>query len=287
MPETQSVAVSIGSDRETSILGQADLNILESHQGEILVTLKEDRQVPTAALIQTIKSALAHMDLGNVKIQYVLQESIFKSLVGTDSPIVVQISGYDLEILNNLSDTVSKKLKKIKGIYGVKSTKSLSNPETKVEIIKDNAATYGISVDQIALAAHTALKGTIATTFKQEGQEFEIRDHLREEDRKDFLNIRELLIRSEPLDISVPLKQVARITRGVGPSEINRINQERTLLVTANIFGRELKEVAKDTTSMLATLDVPDGYMVELAGENKEIKESFNNLFLALELSIV
>ncbi|MEW6534646.1 MAG: efflux RND transporter permease subunit [Candidatus Auribacterota bacterium] len=288
LPETKSVAVTIGSEKENSITGQVDLNILESHQGEIMVTLKEDRGISTAELIQTIKSSLSVMDLGNVKIQYVLQESIFQSLTGSDSPVVVQISGYDLETLSSLSDQVFDRLKRIRGIYGIKSTKALSNPETKVEIMKDDAATYAISVDQIALAAHTALKGTVATKYKEEGQEFDIRVQLREEDRKDFLNIRELLVRSEALDVSVPLKQVARISRGTGPSEVNRINQERTILVTANIFGRGLKEVGNDVQSQIGSLtDIPKGYKIELSGENKEVKESFKSLMLALILSII
>lgn len=287
LPETQSVAVTIGAEKETSLVGQNELNILESHQGEIMVTLKEDRTMSTAALIQSIKTALLQIELGSAKIQYVLQESIFQSLTGSDSPIVVKIAGYDLSVLNDLALKVQNRLTAVKGIYGVKSTRSLSNPETKVEILKDKAATYAISVDQIALAAHTALKGTIATQYKEEGQEYDIRVQLREDDRKDFLNVRDLLIRSEALDVAVPLKQVAVITRGTGPSEVTRINQERTLLVSANIFGKGLKEIADDVQRQLDKIKIPDGYIVELAGENKEAKESFKDLMFALLLSIL
>ena len=288
MPETKSIAASIGSDQDAS-KEQADVNILESHQGELLITLKESRILSTAEVIQNIKAGISNMSLGNVKVQYVLQESVFKSLMGTDSPVVVQISGFDLDVLSDLTEEVQNGLQRIKGIYGIKSTRALSNPETKITIIKDQAATYGVSVDQIAEAAHTALKGNIATRFKEEGQEFDIRVQLREEDRKDFLNIRELLIKSDMLDLTVPLKQVALITRGYGPSEIERIDQERTVLVTANIFGRELTHVSYDVQKMVEKIlpKLEDGYQMKLVGENKEIKESFNNLFLALALSIL
>jgi HAE1 family hydrophobic/amphiphilic exporter-1 len=288
MPETKSLAVSIGSDQEAA-REQAEINILESHQGELLVTLKENRALSTEQIIQNIKVGITNMDLGDLKVQYVLQESVFKSLMGTDSPVVVQLSGYSLDVLNEMTEQVQTGLNRIKGIYGVKSTRSLSNPETKITIIKDQAATYGVSVDQIAIAAHTALKGTVATKFKEEGREYDIRVQLREEDRKDFLNIRELLIKSDLLDVTVPLKQVAVITRGYGPSEIKRIDQERTVLVTANIFGRDLKDVSEDVQNMVDNMvpKLQDGYQMKLAGENKEIKESFNNLFMALALSIL
>lgn len=288
LPETESVAVSIGSDKQSKS-NQMDIHLLGSHQGEILVTLKEDRTIPTAEVVQNIKASVTHMDLGNISIQYVLQESIFKSLMGTSSPIVVQLSGYDLDILNGLADRVQANLSKIKGMYSIKSSKALASPETRIEILKDNAAKYAVSVDEIAAIAHTALKGIVATMYKEEGREYDIRVQLREEDRKDFMGIRELLIYSESTDVYLPLKQVARISRGSGPSEIKRIDQERTLLVTGNIFGRELKKVTADVERMvnLITKDIPEGYVVELAGEKKEIKESFNSLMMALILSIL
>ncbi len=286
LPEVKSVAVSIGSDKE-AMADKAEISLLESYQGEILVTLKEDRTIPTSQVIQNIKSSLSLMDLGQANLQYILSESVFKSLLGTDSPVVIQLSGYDLNELAKLSDQIENKLMRIKGIYGIKSSKSLSSPETKVEIIKDNAATYAISVDTIAEAAQTALKGTVATKFKEEGNEYDIRVQLRQEDRKDFFKIRELLIHSDSLDVSIPLKQVAIISQGLGPSEIQRIDQDRTLLLTANIFGREFKDVTNDVQKMLAKIKVPEGYKIELTGEDKEIKESFTNLIYALLLSIL
>ncbi|MCB1195865.1 efflux RND transporter permease subunit, partial [bacterium] len=287
MPETKSVAVTIGSDKDSTTV-QSNINILESHQGEILVTLKPDRAIPTGEFIQVLKSAISTMDIGNASLNYVLQESIFKSLSGTESPIVLHITGYDLMTLNALADTIQEKIARVKGVYGVQSTKSLSNPETKVEIIKDNAAGYGISVATIARAAHTALKGAIPSRYKEEGREYDIRVQLREEDRKDFDKIRDLNVRSEVLDISIPLKQVAQISQGLGPSEIKRIDQERTVLVTANIFGRDFNDIIQDIQKLLDNYkEIPEGYRVELAGENKEIKESFFNLILALGLSIL
>ena len=288
LPETDSAAVSIGSDKQSKS-NQTDINLLGSHQGEILVTLKEDRAIPTSEVVQNIKSSVTHMDLGNVSIQYVLQESIFKSLTGTSSPIVVQLSGYELDILNGLADRVQANLTKIKGMYSIKSSKALASPETRIEILKDNAAKYAVSVDEIAAIAHTALKGIVATMYKEEGREYDIRVQLREQDRKDFMGIRELLIYSDSTNVYLPLKQVARISRGSGPSEIKRVDQERTLLVTGNIFGRELKSVTADVERMIRSItkDIPEGYVVELAGENKEINESFNSLMMALILSIL
>ncbi|MCD6460090.1 efflux RND transporter permease subunit [bacterium] len=292
LDDTKSVAVSVGSD-QTASSDEAEVNLLESHQAEILVTLKPDRKKSTAEIIQRIKSAFNTSKMKTVKFQYILQESIFKSLMGTASPIVVKLSGYELDTLAHISDKIQRKISRIPGIYGVKSTKSLSNPETKIEIIKDNAAAYGISVDEIAMAAHTALKGTVATKYKEEGREFDIRVQLRKEDRKNYLKIRELLIHSQTMDISVPLKQVAVISRGYGPSEIKRIDQERTVLVTANIFGRPFKAIVKDVKRVVDKIvsnlpeDQKKDYKIELAGENKEITESFSNLFLTLGLSIL
>ncbi|MBI5143908.1 MAG: efflux RND transporter permease subunit, partial [Candidatus Omnitrophica bacterium] len=77
---------------------------------------------------------------------------------------------------------------------------------------------------------------------------------------------------------SVPLSSVATFGKGKGPSEIRRLNQERVVLVYANIYNRPLKDVTSDVNDMIKGLEIPKGYIVKLAGETEEMKASFVSL---------
>src|SRR3989338_4204717 len=94
------------------------------------------------------------------------------------------------------------------------------------------------------------------------------------------------MIRS-PLDLDVPLGDFVKFVKGKGPSEIKRESQERTAKVFAKIYGRSLKDVVQDVQNQIDNFDVPNRYLVQIAGESQEIKESFASLQFAFMLSVV
>jgi HAE1 family hydrophobic/amphiphilic exporter-1 len=163
------------------------------------------------------------------------------------------------------------------------------SPETKLHILKDKASLYGLSVRDIGITAQVALKGYVATKFKEKGgqEDVDIRVRLRPEDRNNLSNLRRLLIHS-PLGIDIPLSEVAYLTKGSGPTEIKRIEQQRSIMVTANVFRRNLNQVANQINSALGPLrsnKALKDYSLELAGEQQRMKESFNSLAFALILA--
>jgi len=79
---------------------------------------------------------------------------------------------------------------------------------------------------------------------------------------------------------------VAYLAKGLGPSQIRRLDQERTVLVSANVYKRGFNEIMSDVRASMAKLDVPRDYLVRISGEQKEMQESFKSLIFALLLSI-
>jgi HAE1 family hydrophobic/amphiphilic exporter-1 len=81
-----------------------------------------------------------------------------------------------------------------------------------------------------------------------------------------------------PSGARVQLSSVASFGKGKGPSEIIRMNQERTVLAYANIYDRPLKDVTADVSTMLSQIQIPKNYTVKLTGESEEMKASFDSL---------
>jgi len=212
---------------------------------------------------------------------------------------VIEIKGQDLGFTKKLYEELRFELVKIPGIYGIRTSLAPPAPETKVNIIKDKAALYNLSVGSIAQAAHVAIKGITATKFKEQGREIDIKVRLRPEDRKRLSSIRSILVHS-PLGIDIPLSEVAYISHGVGPSEIKRLDQQRIILMTANVTGRPVDKVIGDVNKAIdsimakyadikkqAAKQIEKDFTIQLAGENQEMKESFLSLMFALILSVL
>jgi HAE1 family hydrophobic/amphiphilic exporter-1 len=82
------------------------------------------------------------------------------------------------------------------------------------------------------------------------------------------------------------LEAVAEIKVNEGPSEIRRIDQQRTAVVTANISGRDLGSISEDIYQALLAIDLPDDFTFDITGQNKEMETSLNSLMMALALAI-
>ena len=295
LPETKDITVNIGSSEQKASLEETSLQALGSHQAQVMVNLKkksrrQNIRLSTDEVINYLKTNLEKENLEGAEIEYVAQESSFGSALEQGAPITVEIKGPDLARLVEISDTIQNDLRKVEGVYGVKSNMPLPSPETKLHILQDKASLYGLSVRDIAITAQVALKGYVATKFKEkEGQEdVDIRVRLRPEDRSDLGNLRRLLVHS-PLGFDVSLSEMATLTRGRGPTEIKRIDQQRSILVTANVYKRNFNDVVIDINHILRSqrYRVSKDYTIELTGEQQRMQESFQSMAFALALAII
>ncbi|MFH1478652.1 MAG: efflux RND transporter permease subunit [Candidatus Omnitrophota bacterium] len=295
--ELEGIAVTIGSSKSKG--DSQSLEMMSSSQSQIIVALKKDRKLAhTSKVIERLKDQFDKLNLEGAEIEYILQESFFKSAMQGSAPIVIEIKGKNLENIEEVSKYIQENIANIGGIYGVRTSLSEPSPETKVNVIQDRAALYNLSTGVISQAAHAAIKGAVATKFKEEGKEIDIRVRLRNEDRSKLSNLRNILIHS-PLDIEVPLSEVAYITQGVGPSEIKRLDQQRVILVTANLSERPLNKVIKDVEVLIketeetmaekinASKSAEKDITITLSGESQQMGESFSSLAFALMLSIL
>ena len=284
LPYVKDITSLVGSTR-----GKETKDILQrlgSNQAQIMINLKEKRKIKTAEAVQNIKNHLATLDLEGADIEYTLQESIFSAAVEEASPIMIEAKGEHLQTLIKLAKILQEKLEKIRGIYGVRSDAPEPSPETKILIDKDRASIYGLSVVDIAQTSQIALKGYIPSQLKEKGQEVDIRVRLRSTDRDDFDKLSRLKLYT-PDKRLVPLFTIAKFGKGKGPSEIKRLDQERTILISANFFKRPLKDVVSDIQKAIKKVDIPENFTVKLAGESEEMTESFNSLRFALIFSII
>ncbi|MFH1062618.1 MAG: efflux RND transporter permease subunit [Candidatus Omnitrophota bacterium] len=299
------VTVNIGSSKEAKKTGAVE--VLGANQANIIANLnsRPDRgimsifkqekttdqasNIATADLIQQLKAKLETVDLQDAQLEYILQESVFKSVFAGSAPLVIVLRGFDFEgILIPTAKEIKKQLEKIDGVYGIKDSLTPPSPEIKIIVRKDRAALYQLSVNQISSIAQAAIRGYVASKFKEEGREIDIRVRLRKDDSKDYNKISKLFVFS-PLGINIFLEQVAYLTQGLGPTEIKRESKQRVVFVSANIYKRGLNEIVKDVEKIIEDikLELPANYAIELGGENKEMEESFKSMQFALILALL
>ncbi len=151
-------------------------------------------------------------------------------------------------------------------------------PRYQVLINTEVAAAYGVSVSAIAQEIRTALNGTTATTYYEDGNQYSVVVKLDDETITSNADLTGLTVNTQsgkmPLDIFISFEE------GKAPQSVRRENNKRINHVTAGVAsGYTTTEVASMVQEYLtANLVLPDSVEMSFGGEARSIQQ-FNNTF--------
>jgi hydrophobic/amphiphilic exporter-1 (mainly G- bacteria), HAE1 family len=201
-----------------------------------------------------------------------------------ETGLIVQIFGFDQNIKQGLATQAINRLNGIDGIVNVFSSADQGRPELRVEMDRERIARVGMNTSQVASALSNAVQGAVATTFVDEGLEFQVLVEVDPIDRAQSTALEDLQIKT-PNGDWMPLKNLAYIERYTGPSNIIRVNQERMVEVEADLGGLDLRTATELANATLSGMDWPEGYRYELGGSAEEQQESFYYLMIAFMIA--
>jgi hydrophobe/amphiphile efflux-1 (HAE1) family protein len=211
--------------------------------------------------------------------------------LGSDEPIDVEILGYDVATGSRLAKEVDQILRGVRGVTDIQVGREEGFPEFQVRVRQDRIASMGLTTARVAEIVRGAIEGTQGSGSSiyvdpQTGREHNVRVRLREEDRRRPEDLMRLPVPALGGKV-VPLENVAEITQGATPIQLERKYQQRIVHVTANTSGRDLGSIAKEIETKISQMKIPEGFSVLLKGARLEQKEAFQMLLFALVLAIL
>ena len=205
--------------------------------------------------------------------------------MGMGSPISIQIEGPDQEVLRELADQVVWMISDIEGVHNPQSSANAGRPEIQIEVDRDAAAQYGLTYQQVMNEIELSFNGMVATQFRENGSEFDVRVLLPEDERTTIRDLETTTI-TTPAGKQIPLSAVAELKQVTGPVEITRQNQQRQVNVTTDVIGADLGSVANAIQQKLAGMNFPEGYTYSMGGQVEDMAESFSQLGMALVFAV-
>ncbi|MBZ8140735.1 acriflavin resistance protein [Rubrivivax gelatinosus] len=202
---------------------------------------------------------------------------------GAQKPVQIRFSGPDSRRLLELTTEFMTRLRQVPGAVDVALSEQDPQVEMKIELDRGLANTLGISANDAAQALRVAFAGVEAGDWIDPGGETrDVSVRLHPEDRVDAGNIESLPIAVNGSNMLVPLEQIATVTMGRGPSQIQHADGKRMISVAANAQGRSSGEVTADAMKIARSMDFPPGYGLELAGTSRDQELVFRDLGTAL-----
>jgi len=279
VPEAKTIFTSVGASGNP--MGEQSSSS-EIAQIRVMLVPKGERKHSAEEVADQIRALVKSVP--GAQIQVTATSSM--DMGGATTPVAITLKGDDLETLKALSQEVLAAVERVPDTREAESSMSVGRPELQVRVDRDRAAAYNLSVGQIAAAIRTAFEGSVATRYRVEGSEVDVRVILPEEYRTNIRQLKDLVIVS-PGGAQVPLSQVVSTEVDLGPVQIDRENQSRVATVTSQISGRDVGSITKDIQAQLADLQLPKGYSIEYTGANADMMESFSSLGLALILALI
>jgi len=202
---------------------------------------------------------------------------------GAQKPVQIRFSGPDSRRLLEIASDFMRRLRQVPGAVDVGLSEQDPQDELKIELDRGLANSLGISAYDAAQALRVAFAGVeVGDWVDPSGETRDVAVRLHPDDRVDAANIERLPIAVAGSDRMVPLEQIASVTMGKGPSQIQHADGKRTIAVAANAQGRSPGEVTADALKLAKTIDFPSGYGLELDGASRDQQEVFKQMGIAL-----
>ena len=207
---------------------------------------------------------------------------------GAQKPVQIRFHGADSRKLQAITGEFMAKLRQVPGAVDVGLSEQDPQDELKIELDRGLANALGISVNDAAQALRVAFAGVeVGDWVDPSGETRDVAVRLHPDDRVDASNIERLPIMVTGTNVVVPLDQIANVSMGKGPSQIQHTDGKRMIAVSANAQGRSPGEVTADAMKIAKAMSYPPGYGLELGGASKDQQEVFGRMLSALLMGIL
>ena len=204
-----------------------------------------------------------------------------------DYPIIVRVSGNEIDTLYGIADEVTAYLYGDSQVSEVKNSWGLQTKKLVVDVDQELALRSGVTSEDVAYSLQAGLTGIDLTQFREGDELIPITMRTVAADRQDFSKLDGLTVYSQSTGNSVSLKQVANVEMTFEAGIIMRRDRDRTISLNVQLIeGATAAKVVEDLAPWLenARKNWPADYGIEIGGETEESGDA--NASIAAELPI-
>lgn len=206
--------------------------------------------------------------------------------MGGENNVAVEIYGFDFNTTNGIAEAIRQKLSLLPEATDISISRKKDKPELQVILDRDKLALHGLSSAAVSGMVRNRVNGMVASRFKEEGEEYDIRVRLSEEYRNSITLLEELTIMNQQGKM-IKLKEIGRIEEYWGPPSIQHKRKERVVTVSVKPNGIALGDLAKKVLEVVDEVEVPQDVLVQVGGAFEDQQESFQDLALLMLLSLI
>jgi cobalt-zinc-cadmium resistance protein CzcA len=234
-------------------------------------------------LVEAMQEAVGKVPGNNYEFTQPIQMRFNELISGVRSDVAVKVFGDDMDTMNSTAAEIAEVLEKVPGAEDVKVEQTTGLPMLTINIDRAKIARLGVNVSDVQDALSIAVGGG--------DRRFGIIVRLSESLRTDMEAIKQLPVRlsaTQGKASYVRIGDVATIDIAPGPNQISRENGKRSVVVTANVRGRDIGSFVADAQSKIASgIQVPSGYWIDWGGTFEQMQSASKRLEIVVPVALL
>ncbi len=207
--------------------------------------------------------------------------------------IEIDVYGHDFEQTDAVAKDIERQLRAYRLEDGkalvseVSSSRKEYTPELRFVFDRQKLADNGLTLAGASSYLRNAINGTIASYYREDGDEYKIRVSLDPQYRRSLEDINDILVQT-PQGANVRLSELGHIDESYTPPTIDRKNRSR--VVTLSVSGAPgvvLSEVAEAAQSVISSTDIPSNITTYIGGTYETQQKTNQELSLLLLLVLL
>ncbi len=215
---------------------------------------------------------------------------------GAPAPIDIQVTGNSLEVAHDVAQKIVEAVSPVRGAVDVRIQQRLDYPSLNVDVDRVKAAYLGLTQTNVVKNIVTALNSSVSFlpnfwVSDKNGNHYFLGVQYPEAMIQNRASIEDIpLTPDHSTGTAAPpttlLRNIASVTQGTSPLEVEHRNIQRVTDVYVDVDGRDIGSVASDIGKRLKTIHAPNGYQIVMRGEAESMRESFRGLGLGLLMAV-
>ncbi len=205
---------------------------------------------------------------------------------GIRTPVGVKVFGKDLKTIEYLAVEIEAVLKTVPGTASAYAERILGGYYVDINIKRDEAARYGLKIEDIQQVITSAIGGENVTTTVEGLERYPVNVRYKRELRDDIDKIGRVLI-STMAGSHIPLSQVADIRLSKGVAGIKTENAILATWIFVDVQGRDIGSYVNDAKkAVLENVKFPPGYYASWSGQYEYMQRAYSKLKVIIPLTL-
>ncbi|WP_109699450.1 CusA/CzcA family heavy metal efflux RND transporter [Chitinophaga deserti] len=283
-PEVKNIVTKIGSS-------EVPTEPLPMDMGDMIINLKPKSQWVSARsfdeLSNKMSAAASEVPGVTTSFQFPVQMRFNELMTGARQDVVCKIFGEDFDTLGIYAKQLGNIAKTVEGTTELYVEQITGTQQIVIRYNRAAIAQYGLNISDINRNVNAAFAGQSTGLVFEGEKRFDLVVRLQNEQRTDIRDVQNLLIPT-PAGTQIPLYQVAVVELADSPSQIQREDTRRRILVGFNVSGRDVESIVEELQHKVkAGMKLPAGYSVSYGGSFENLNEAKARLSIAVPVSLI